>query len=205
MDERKIYKNGIKPAFDKAFALTLLFLLSPLLVSLLIALSLHFSGKPFFVQRRVGIHHSIFFMLKFKSIKESNSDSVFEEEQLSLMGRFIRKTSLDELPQLINILKGEMSFVGPRPLLVEYLPYYNMEEKKRHNVKPGITGLAQVNGRNQIDWGKKMKFDIYYVKNISFLMDLKIMLKTCIEVFRFKNSTFDGNQVITFKEFASKR
>ncbi|MFK7953441.1 MAG: sugar transferase [Ekhidna sp.] len=205
MVERKMYKRIIKPAFDKTFALVLLFTFSPLLILLLIVLSVHFNGKPFFVQKRVGLNEHVFLILKFRSMKDVNDGSVFNEDQLSSIGHFVRKTSLDELPQLINVLRGEMSFVGPRPLLVEYLPYYNSEEKNRHNVKPGITGLAQVKGRNRIDWEQRMKLDVFYARSVSILMDLKILVKTCIEVFRFKNSRFENSHIITFKEYASKR
>lgn len=161
--------------------------------------------KPFFRQKRVGKNERPFWILKFRSMKEKTIDCTTDKERLNAVGRFVRKTSLDELPQLVNVLLGDMSLVGPRPLYVEYLLHYNESEKTRHDVKPGITGLAQVSGRNQIDWGERLKLDVMYITRISFWFDLKILLKTFFETLRFAKSDFKDDQVITFTEYASKR
>jgi lipopolysaccharide/colanic/teichoic acid biosynthesis glycosyltransferase len=138
-------------------------------------------NNPFFCQRRPGKNGKVFNLIKFKTMTDdidSEGNLLSDEKRLTKLGSFIRKTSLDEIPQLINILKTDMSFIGPRPLLVEYLPLYNDEQKKRHLIKPGITGWAQVNGRNAISWQKKLELDVWYVENISFLLDLKIIYLT---------------------------
>ncbi len=205
MVARKIYTYGIKPVFDWLFALVLLFILSPLLVLVLIVLSIHFSGKPFFIHRRVGKSNQVFWMLKFRSMTEIKGDDVSHQDRITGVGRFIRKTSIDELPQLVNVLKGDMSLIGPRPLPIEYLPYYNSEEIKRHLVKPGITGLAQINGRNKVEWSERLKADVAYVDKVSFPLDIKILIQTCFTLFKFNNTTFKDGKVITFTEYASKR
>jgi lipopolysaccharide/colanic/teichoic acid biosynthesis glycosyltransferase len=141
--------------------------------------------NPFFFQKRPGREEKIFKLIKFKTMTndiDRDGKLLSDEVRLTKIGIFIRKTSLDEIPQLINVLKGEMSFIGPRPLLVEYLPLYNIEQKKRHKVKPGITGWAQVNGRNAISWEKRFEYDVWYVENMSFLLDLKILFLTLKKV-----------------------
>jgi len=152
-----------------------------------ILLTIANSGKPFFFQPRPGKGGKIFKVVKFKTMndrKDKNGALLPDSERLTAIGRFIRKTSLDELPQMINVLKGNMSIVGPRPLLVEYLPLYNDIQKKRHNVKPGITGWAQVNGRNTISWKQKFEYDVWYVNNISLALDFKILLMTVRNVIK---------------------
>ena len=142
-------------------------------------------GKPFFIQRRPGKNEKIFKLIKFKTMndrKGKDGELLPDSDRLTRLGKFIRKTSLDEIPQLYNVLKGEMSLIGPRPLRVHYLTLYDDIQKKRHNVKPGITGWAQVNGRNSISWSNKFKLDIYYVKNISFMLDIKIFFLTIRKV-----------------------
>ena len=144
-------------------------------------------GSVFFTQTRPGHHERLFRVIKFKTMTDERDGSgklLPDEARLTGIGKFIRKTSLDELPQLINVLKGEMSFVGPRPLLVEYLPLYSPEQRRRHSVRPGITGWAQVNGRNAISWHQKFAYDIWYVNNVSFLVDLKILVMTAFKVLR---------------------
>lgn len=205
MVERKFYERRIKPVVDRLFALALLFILSPILVLMLFVLFVSFSGKPFFIQKRVGKNEKMFWMLKFRSMIDETAERTTDKDRLTKIGRFIRKTSIDELPQLVNVLKGDMSLVGPRPLLVEYLSSYNEEEKTRHLVKPGITGLAQVGGRNTIDWGERLKLDVLYVNRISFLLDIRILLKTSFEVLRLGKSTYKDDKVITFTEYASNR
>lgn len=181
-----MYRNFIKPFFDFLISITLLLVLSPIFLVLIIVLTLNNSGKPFFFQIRPGKNERIFKVIKFKTMndrRDSSGKLLSDAERLTSVGSWIRKTSLDEIPQLINVLKGDMSLIGPRPLLVEYLPLYNEEQKRRHEVKPGITGWAQVNGRNAISWIQKFEYDVWYVDNISFVIDLKIILLTIKKVF----------------------
>jgi lipopolysaccharide/colanic/teichoic acid biosynthesis glycosyltransferase len=180
-----MYRSFFKPFLDRFTALFLLILLSPLLLVLMILLAIANRGKIWFTQERPGRDEKIFRVIKFKTMndrKDKNGVLLPDKLRLTPTGRFIRRTSLDEIPQLINVLKGEMSFVGPRPLLKEYLPLYNDIQKKRHRVKPGITGWAQVNGRNAISWNDKFSYDVWYVENQSFLLDLKILFRTVIKV-----------------------
>jgi len=176
-----VYVNLIKPLLDRFGALILLILFSPLilLVTLVITVSM---GRPvYFAQRRPGLHGEIFTIYKFRTMtdeKDSRGNLLPDSERLKGVGQFIRNLSLDELPQLFNVLKGEMSFIGPRPLLPEYLPLYTPQQARRHDVKPGITGWAQINGRNAISWEEKFRYDIEYVENISFAFDLKIFYRT---------------------------
>lgn len=181
----KIYKRIVKPILDFFSALMILLIVSPVFIVVLFFLVLNNKGKPFFFQRRPGKNQRIFKVIKFKTMtdkKDSNGDFLPDGKRLTSVGNFIRKASLDELPQLINVLKGDMSIIGPRPLLPEYLPLYNETQKKRHDVKPGITGWAQVNGRNAISWNKKFELDVWYVNNINFILDIKILLKTVLKV-----------------------
>lgn len=176
-----MYKNCIKRLLDFSAALFGLIVLSPLFLVVMITLYFANQGKPFFFQSRPGKNEKIFKIIKFKTMndkKDSNGVLLPDAERLTTIGNFVRKTSIDEIPQLINILKGDMSLVGPRPLLVSYLELYDDFEKQRHFVRPGITGWAQVNGRNSISWAEKFKLDIYYIENISFVLDCKIILKT---------------------------
>lgn len=181
-----MYVNLIKPLLDRFGALILLILFSPLilLVTLVITVSM---GRPvYFAQRRPGLHGQIFTIYKFRTMtdeKDSQGNLLPDSERLKGIGQFIRNLSLDELPQLLNVLKGEMSFIGPRPLLPEYLPLYTPQQARRHDVKPGITGWAQTNGRNAISWEEKFRYDIEYVDNISFGFDLKIFYRTFAKVF----------------------
>ena len=182
-----MYKIHIKSITDFCISLLLLIVASPILI--LITLLLFFSnkGKPFFFQLRPGKNDKIFKIIKFKTMKdkkESEGNLLSDEKRLTKVGAFVRKTSLDEIPQLINVIKGDMSLIGPRPLLPEYLPLYNDFQKRRHEVKPGITGWAQVNGRNLISWQQKFDYDIWYVENISFLLDCKIVFLTIKKVFK---------------------
>ncbi|MCR6584258.1 undecaprenyl phosphate N,N'-diacetylbacillosamine 1-phosphate transferase [Campylobacter insulaenigrae] len=196
-----MYKNGFKRILDFCFALVLLIIFLPFI--LLIALMLKIiQGSVIFKQARPGLNEKIFYIYKFKTMsdeKDENGELLSDEIRLKPFGKFIRSLSLDELPQLFNVLKGDMSFIGPRPLLVEYLPLYNNEQKKRHNVRPGITGWAQINGRNAISWEQKFKFDVEYVNKCSFLFDVKIFFMTIIKV--LKRSGVNKEGTVTTDKF----
>jgi undecaprenyl phosphate N,N'-diacetylbacillosamine 1-phosphate transferase len=181
-----MYTNLIKQLLDITISFIGIVLLSPVILILLILLSFSNKGKPFFTQLRPGKNTELFKVIKFKTMNDKrdvNGNLLPDTERLTTIGKFVRKTSLDELPQLINVLKGDMSLIGPRPLLVEYLPIYNKTQQRRHEVRPGITGWAQVNGRNAISWENKFELDIWYVDNISFTTDIKILLLTLRKVF----------------------
>lgn len=182
-----MYKALFKPLFDFTAAFLGLLLLSPIFLVVTIALYFANNGKPFFFQKRPGKNERIFSIIKFKSMndkKDANGKLLPDKDRLTKAGSFVRKTSLDELPQLINVLKGDMSFIGPRPLLPQYLPFYTEREKLRHTVRPGITGLAQTSGRNNLNWDERLELDVQYVENVSFTNDLKILLKTINNVLR---------------------
>ncbi|WP_291952550.1 undecaprenyl phosphate N,N'-diacetylbacillosamine 1-phosphate transferase [Campylobacter sp.] len=181
-----MYKNGLKRVFDFCLALILLIIFLPFILFIALILKL-IQGSIIFKQARPGLNEKIFYIYKFKTMsdeKDENGELLSDEIRLKPFGKLIRNLSLDELPQLFNVLKGDMSFIGPRPLLAEYLSLYNDEQKKRHNVRPGITGWAQVNGRNAISWEQKFKFDVEYVNQCSFLFDLKIFFMTIIKVLK---------------------
>ncbi len=197
-----MYKNIIKNLIDFTISGVALLLLLPVIFAIGLILLIITGANPIFQQKRPGKNEKIFTILKFKTMndKRDNLGELLPDSQrLTGFGKLIRKTSLDELPQLINILKGEMSFIGPRPLLVEYLPLYNDYQKQRHNVKPGITGWAQVNGRNAISWNDKFKFDVEYIENIGLLFDLKIFFKTIKKVFLRKDINKDDE--VTMNRF----
>nr|WP_199000393.1 sugar transferase [Flavobacterium sp. ASV13] len=196
-----MYKT-FKPFIDFIGALSLLICTLPIILILIFCLTIANNGKPFFRQRRPGKNGKIFKITKFKTMNDKvDLEGVLlsDGERLTKVGSFIRKTSLDELPQLLNVLMGDMSLIGPRPLLPEYLPLYNDFQKQRHNVRPGITGWAQVNGRNAIGWEEKFKFDVYYAKNVSFLLDLKIVFLTIEKV--FKSEGINASNVATTESF----
>ncbi len=181
-----MYKSFFKPLFDFLFSVIGLVLVSPLFVVVTIALYFANNGNPFFFQLRPGINGEIFRIIKFKTMNDKmdlKGNLLSDGERLTNIGKFVRKTSLDEIPQLLNVMKGDMSIVGPRPLLPEYLSLYSSTQSRRHEVKPGITGWAQVNGRNAISWQQKFELDVWYVDNISFWLDLKIVLLTVKKVF----------------------
>jgi undecaprenyl phosphate N,N'-diacetylbacillosamine 1-phosphate transferase len=181
-----MYKTYLKRPFDFTIALVGLLLLSPIFILVTIGLFFANNSKPFFFQTRPGKNEKLFRIVKFKTMndkKDAACNLLSDSERLTAIGSFVRKTSLDEIPQLLNVLKGDMSIVGPRPLLPEYLPLYNSTQKRRHEVKPGITGWAQVNGRNTISWEDKFTLDVYYVENQSLVLDLKIIFLTIKKVF----------------------
>lgn len=182
-----MYKSFIKPLFDFVFAFLLILILLPVFIIIIILLYFFNQKNVFFFQDRPGKNERVFRIIKFKTMTDQRDESgnlLPDELRLTKLGKFVRKTSLDELPQLFNVLKGDMSFIGPRPLLVHYLSLYNEEQKKRHLIKPGITGWAQVNGRNAITWQQKFVFDVYYVNNLSLILDLKIFLLTVKKVIK---------------------
>lgn len=189
-----MYQNYIKRIIDFTVAFFGLIIISPIFLIITIVLYFANQGKPFFFQERPGLNEKIFKVIKFKSMndkRDKNGNLLPDNQRLTRVGNFVRKTSLDEIPQLINVLKGDMSLIGPRPLLVSYLDYYNDFEKQRHLVRPGITGWAQVNGRNAISWSEKFKLDVFYVKNISFALDCKIILKTIKNVMTSKDISIE--------------
>lgn len=200
-----MYRKYIKPIIDITAALVGLIITLPILILASILIMLANRGTPFFFQTRPGKKEKLFKIIKFKTMndKRDNSGKLLPDSmRLTKIGSVIRKTSIDELPQLINILKGEMSLIGPRPLLPEYLPLYTEEQKIRHFVKPGITGWAQVNGRNTIRWEEKFEYDVWYAKNISFLLDVKIFFKTILKVFKSEGISAKGN--VSMKPFKGK-
>lgn len=197
-----MYRQFFKSLIDKTVAFILLLITLPITGIVILLLSIYNNGKPFFFQLRPGLNGKIFRIVKFKTMndkRDAQGDLLTDAERLTMIGAFVRKTSLDELPQLINVLKGEMSLVGPRPLLVEYLPLYNQNQSRRHEVKPGITGWAQINGRNTISWQQKFDYDIYYVENLSFMLDVKILYLTVFKV--VKSEGINANQSATTEKF----
>ena len=184
--KRKIYERCVKRIFDVVFACVFLFLLSPIFLLTAILVRIKLGAPVIFTQERGGLCGKVFKIYKFRTMtdkRDREGNLLPDSERLTRFGRFLRKTSIDELPQLINILRGDMSFVGPRPQLAEFLPHYTDEEKLRHTIRPGLTGLAQVNGRNSIPWNKRFEFDIEYANNISFWLDVKIFILTLATVF----------------------
>ena len=176
-----MYKKIFKPIIDFIVALVALLILSPIFILVAFILAITNKGTPFFFQLRPGKNGKLFNIIKFRTMtnkKDSAGNLLPDADRLTPIGKLVRKTSIDEIPQLINVLRGDMSLIGPRPLLPEYLLLYNNRQKKRHNVKPGITGWAQVNGRNAISWKQKFEMDIWYVENMTFGLDLKIIFKT---------------------------
>jgi lipopolysaccharide/colanic/teichoic acid biosynthesis glycosyltransferase len=200
-----MYKVIVKPLFDFLFSLMGLILLSPLLLLFTILLFFSNAGKPFFYQLRPGKKGKTFKIVKFKTMNDKkNSDGKLlpDAQRLTAVGRFVRKTSIDELPQLINVLKGDMSLIGPRPLLTTYLHLYNDFQNRRHEIKPGITGWAQVNGRNAISWDKKFEYDVWYVDHMSLSLDLKILFRTILKV--FKSDGINAVNAATTEPFEGK-
>ena len=199
----KLYQNLIKRIFDFSAALVGLLIISPMFVVLTVSLFILNNGKPFFYQARTGKKGRLFTIIKFKTMTDKtdeNGNLLPAIERVTKVGNLCRKLSLDELPQLINILKGDMSLIGPRPLLPEYLELYNKRQNRRHEVSPGITGWAQVNGRNAISWEQKFEFDVYYIDNQSFLLDIKIIFMTINKVINRKGvNNSDSADMPVFK------
>lgn len=198
-----MYKIFFKPLLDFVLSFLGLIISSPIFLIVFIALLLANKGKVFFLQKRPGKNEEIFKIIKFRTMndkRDAQGNLLPDEERLTTIGKLVRKTSLDEIPQLINVLLGNMSLIGPRPLLPEYLPLYNDVQKKRHLIKPGITGWAQINGRNAVEWEKKFIFDVWYVENLSFLLDLQIMFLTLKKVLKLEGVNREGEATnIAFK------
>lgn len=190
-----MYKNVFKRVFDFTAAFIGLMILSPVFIIVTIGLYFANNGKPFFFQLRPGLNGKLFNIIKFKTMndkKDIDGNLLPDAERLTATGAFVRKTSLDEIPQLINVLKGDMSLIGPRPLLPQYLSLYNEQQKRRHEVRPGITGWAQVNGRNAISWTKKFELDVWYVNHLSLNLDIKIFYQTITKVFVREGISAEG-------------
>ena len=203
-----MYIKYLKGIFDFIVAFIAFFLLLPIFVIVFVGLCVVNKNKPFFFQSRPGKNGKIFKIIKFKTMndrRDCNGNLLPDEHRLTQIGQLVRKTSLDELPQLINVLKGDMSLVGPRPLLPEYLPLFDEIEMRRHEVKPGITGWAQVNGRNAISWQQKFEFDVWYVNNSTFLLDIKILLLTLKKVIFREDISSEGHVTMpSFIEYCQK-
>lgn len=197
-----IYRRYIKPAVDRVLALALLILFSPLLFLIAIAVRLNLGSPVFFRQERGGLNGKVFRVVKFRTMTadcDSTGELLPDSKRLCGVGKWIRRSSLDELPQLVNVFKGDMSFIGPRPLLAEYLPLYSAAQQRRHAVKPGITGLAQVSGRNLLSWDERFGMDVDYVESVSCIRDLKILFLTLKGILRGKGiDTFDGGVMPKF-------
>ena len=182
-----MYAKCFKRVLDFSLSLTALICLSPVMLVLTVVGAVVMKGNPFFTQLRPGKDEKIFKLVKFRSMtmaKDAQGNLLPDEKRLTKYGKFLRSTSLDELPELWNILRGDMSIVGPRPLLVQYLDYYTATEHRRHEVRPGLTGWAQVNGRNSVNWEQRFRYDVHYVENVSFLFDVRILFRTVQAVFR---------------------
>ncbi|MCK5823940.1 MAG: sugar transferase [Ichthyobacteriaceae bacterium] len=198
-----MYRILIKRIVDFTLSSLAFIIISPVFVIVMLLLFIANKGTPFFLQPRPGKDNKIFKVIKFKTMTDErglDGELLLDAERLTIVGSFIRKISLDEIPQLLNVIKGDMSLIGPRPLLVQYLPLYNKTQKRRHEVRPGISGWAQVNGRNTISWEKKFDYDVWYVDNISFLLDIKVILMTVWKVFKSEGISSDGHAtMVAFK------
>lgn len=192
---RLLYQNFLKRAFDLVVSTVAFILLLPIFLVIALLLFIVNRGSPIFMQPRPGKHGKVFRVIKFKTMNDrtdAQGNLLSDAERLTAVGKFLRKTSLDEIPQLLNVIKGDMSLVGPRPLVVEYLPLYNTEQRRRHDVKPGITGWTQVKGRNSLSWSEKFSYDVWYVDNMSFLLDLKILFLTVYKVLKSEGISAEG-------------
>lgn len=198
----KKFGNIIKRIFDFTASLCGLILLSPILIVVALLIRLNLGSPIFFTQDRVGKNNKVFKMIKFRSMKDGvdkDGNLLPDEMRLTKFGKILRSTSLDELPELINVLKGDMSLIGPRPLLVDYLPLYSEDQIRRHYVLPGLTGWAQINGRNNLSWNEKFNLDVWYVDNWSLFLDIKIFFLTIYKVFKREGISQDGN--VTMERF----
>jgi lipopolysaccharide/colanic/teichoic acid biosynthesis glycosyltransferase len=202
----KAYQSFIKPLLDFILSLAGFVLLLPLFLIVSLFLMIANRGTPFFTQRRPGLQGRVFTLIKFKTMtdeKDADGNLLPDKDRLTRVGKIVRSTSLDELPQLLNVIKGDMSLVGPRPLLIRYLERYTPEQARRHEVKPGITGWAQVNGRNALSWEEKFQYDVEYVEKISFLFDLHILIRTLVKVVHREGISSEA--AATMEEFKPER
>ena len=203
-----MYRKFIKRLLDFILSLMALILLSPIMLITYILVRIKLGKPAIFKQKRPGKNEKIFTLYKFRSMtdeKDEEGNLLPDEKRLTKFGQILRSTSLDELPELFNILKGDMSIVGPRPLLIEYLPLYNEEQKRRHEVRPGLTGLAQVSGRNNLDWNERFKEDVYYIDNISLWKDIKIIFKTIGKVIKREDISAEGSATVKKFKGSGKR
>lgn len=201
-----MYAKCFKRVIDFVLSLLAIIIFSPILLILIILGVVFMGGNPFFTQERPGKDEKIFRLIKFRTMdnrKDKDGKLLPDDIRLNKYGRFLRSTSLDELPELLNILKGDMSIIGPRPLMVRYLSYYTDEERKRHSVRPGLSGYAQVHGRNNVDWAERMKMDVYYAEHVSFKMDLKILFETILIV--IKREGISVEDMTNFDDFRKKQ
>ena len=197
-----IYKRFIKRPMDFILSLFAIIILSPLMIIIAILVRVKLGSPVLFKQERPGLNEKIFIIYKFRTMtdqRDENGELLPDYMRMTKFGKMLRATSLDELPELFNILRGDMSIIGPRPLLIEYLPLYNDKQRRRHDVRPGLSGLAQVNGRNAISWEEKFDYDIEYVKNVSFLLDFKIIFLTFLKV--FKREGINKSDFVTMEKF----
>ncbi|RIJ42767.1 sugar transferase [Pontibacter oryzae] len=201
-----LYRNFLKRIFDFILSLVAFLLLFPVFLVVTVLLYIANQGSPFFLQQRPGKGGKIFRVIKYKTMndqRDAQGNLLPDEVRLTAVGKFVRKTSLDEIPQLLNVIKGDMSLIGPRPLLVEYLPLYDTVQSRRHEVRPGITGWAQVNGRNAIGWSEKFRYDVWYVDNLSPWLDLKIIFLTIYKIFKSEGISAEG--VATMPKFQGNK
>lgn len=207
--KKGIYQRFVKRPMDFVLSLIAIVILSPILLIVAILVRTKIGSPVIFKQKRPGLDEKIFTLYKFRTMtdeRDKNGELLPDSVRLTKFGKFLRSTSLDELPELFNILRGDMSIVGPRPLAVQYLPYYNETEKHRHDVRPGLTGLAQINGRNGLNWDDRFGYDIEYIENIVFFYDLKIILKTVLKVFKKEGITIRGTtSIMDFDKYRSKQ
>ena len=198
----RIYQKYFKRLMDIFISLSALLILAPLILVITMVQLIIYRGKPFYLQERPGLNCSVFKIIKFKTMSDhrgADGELLPDEIRLNSFGQFLRWTSLDEILQFVNILKGDMSLIGPRPLLKEYLPLYNEFQNRRHRVKPGITGWAQVKGRNQVNWEERFRLDVWYTENVTLLLDLKIVILTAVKVLTAHGIRGEGSQ--TMKKF----
>jgi lipopolysaccharide/colanic/teichoic acid biosynthesis glycosyltransferase len=201
--KKLMYKNYIKRPFDFLLSTFAFVIVSPIFLFVTILLAIANKGKPFFIQSRPGKNEKIFKIIKFKTMTDqmdSDGKLLPDDKRLTALGSFVRKTSLDEIPQLLNVIKGDMSLIGPRPLLIQYLPLYNKKQKRRHEIKPGITGWAQVNGRNTVGWKEKFEYDVWYVDHLTFLLDIKIIFMTVLKIFKSEGISADNQATVKYFE-----
>ncbi|WP_298505775.1 sugar transferase [uncultured Maribacter sp.] len=203
-----LYSAYFKRAFDLTASVLGFLVLSPIFILLMIILLIDYKGSPFFLQERPGKGEKIFKIIKFKTMnnkKDASGNLLSNRIRTTKLGKYIRRYSLDEIPQLLNVIKGDMSLIGPRPLVVIYLPYYNDKERKRHSVRPGITGLAQVKGRNNLVWEDRFDFDVHYVENLGFSLDIKILYWTLLKILSKSDVAIDQDEFLDWFNIYRKK